>query len=241
MKSLLIAIFSFLLMMNSSCATIFANKTACHQKPGSNEPKRKIRTGAFIADILLGYGVGLGIDFATGAIYKPCEQKKKLATPLVFDWSETIEVPGISKEALFQRGIEWFNSTFNDMRAVIQSQDKEAGTFYAKGVILSQNFKSEINNQYFGSSDIVSFSVNISVKDGKYKYTISNFIHSGTSTSYSKTKIKNGGNLNSQTPACRMTKKQWRTIRELVKNEVTTSFIPSLKTKMKSASMPESF
>ncbi|MBP7496865.1 MAG: hypothetical protein KA792_04290 [Bacteroidales bacterium] len=61
-------------LMLPSCATIFGGKvTECQRKkPGSGEPAREVRVGALIADILL-FWPGAIVDFATGAIYKPCK------------------------------------------------------------------------------------------------------------------------------------------------------------------------
>ena len=63
-------------LMMTSCATILGGKTTQYQKtkPVPSEPKREIRVGALIADILL-FWPGAIVDFATGAIYKP-EPKK---------------------------------------------------------------------------------------------------------------------------------------------------------------------
>ena len=60
----------------TGCATVFGGKVSeCQRvKPAQGEPSRKIRTGALIADILL-FWPGTIIDFATGAIYKPCDKK----------------------------------------------------------------------------------------------------------------------------------------------------------------------
>lgn len=60
----------------SSCATVFGGKvTECQRtKPGPDQPAREVRVGALIADILL-FWPGAVIDFATGAIYKPCDKK----------------------------------------------------------------------------------------------------------------------------------------------------------------------
>ncbi len=58
----------------SSCATVFGGKVSdCQRtKPAAGEPARAIRGGALIADILL-FWPGAIVDFATGAIYKPCD------------------------------------------------------------------------------------------------------------------------------------------------------------------------
>ena len=57
----------------SSCATILGGTVSeCQRtKPASGQPARELRAGALIADILL-FWPGAIVDFATGAIYKPC-------------------------------------------------------------------------------------------------------------------------------------------------------------------------
>lgn len=59
-----------------SCATVFGGPvSACQRtKPAPGEPQRAVRAGALIADILL-FWPGAIVDFATGAIYKPCTNK----------------------------------------------------------------------------------------------------------------------------------------------------------------------
>jgi predicted small secreted protein len=63
-------------MSLTSCATVFGGKVSdCQRtKPVAGEPSRKVRAGALIANIVL-FWPGLIVDFATGAIYKPCEKK----------------------------------------------------------------------------------------------------------------------------------------------------------------------
>jgi len=57
----------------SSCATVFGGTvSACQKtKPAVGEPSRSVRGVALVADILL-FWPGTIVDFATGAIYKPC-------------------------------------------------------------------------------------------------------------------------------------------------------------------------
>lgn len=61
----------------SSCATVFGGRISeCQRtKPNKRQPTRELRGGALIADILL-FWPGTIVDFATGAIYKPCDKKK---------------------------------------------------------------------------------------------------------------------------------------------------------------------
>lgn len=71
-KPLLIAVIA--VSLNSSCATVFGGSVSeCQRtKPAPGQPSRQVRAGAMIADILL-FCPSLIVDFATGAIYKPCE------------------------------------------------------------------------------------------------------------------------------------------------------------------------
>ena len=72
---LLIAILFF----GSGCATILTKQPDKCQttKPEAGQPVRKIRAGYLIADLLLLSPIGLGIDFITNKIYKPCEDGNK--------------------------------------------------------------------------------------------------------------------------------------------------------------------
>ena len=58
----------------SSCATVLGGRiTACQRTvPAPGQPSREIRGAALVADVLL-FWPGAIIDFATGAIYRPCD------------------------------------------------------------------------------------------------------------------------------------------------------------------------
>lgn len=77
MKRRLIQLGAILMMVVtlSSCATVFGGRVSdCQRtKPAAGEPAREIRAAALIADILL-FWPGAVVDFATGAIYKPCNK-----------------------------------------------------------------------------------------------------------------------------------------------------------------------
>lgn len=69
----LVAIALLFLLSFSGCATVFGGEvTACQRrKPAPGEPQRQVRVVPMIADILI-FPPSLIVDFATGAIYKPC-------------------------------------------------------------------------------------------------------------------------------------------------------------------------
>ncbi|NVN17651.1 hypothetical protein GUA46_04800 [Muricauda sp. HICW] len=61
-----------MVIMLSSCATIFGGKVTPHQKtkPAPGEQQREVRVVALIADLVF-FWPGAIVDFATGAIYRP--------------------------------------------------------------------------------------------------------------------------------------------------------------------------
>ncbi len=77
MKKVILLICGFILILElTSCATIVGGQVTESQrrKPLPGEQSRQIRVGALIADAVFFGGLGILIDFATGAIYKPMEK-----------------------------------------------------------------------------------------------------------------------------------------------------------------------
>jgi hypothetical protein len=75
-KNCIIAMVLLAVLVLPSCATVLGGTvTECQRtKPKAGQPSREIRAGALIADVFLGL-IWVGVDFATGAIYKPCNNK----------------------------------------------------------------------------------------------------------------------------------------------------------------------
>jgi hypothetical protein len=77
MKKVILLICGLILIFElTSCATIVGGQVTESQrrKPLPGEQSRQIRVGALIADAVFFGGLGILIDFATGAIYKPMEK-----------------------------------------------------------------------------------------------------------------------------------------------------------------------
>ena len=95
----------------------------------------------------------------------------------VLAFSEVVEVKDASAKELYTRAKVWFATAFVDSKAVLEVQDKEAGLSIGKG-----SFTYEPN--IFMSSSLirghVTFSVSVSCKDGRYKYSFSDFTHHGS-------------------------------------------------------------
>lgn len=109
--------------------------------------------------------------------------------------SEVIEIKNVDKNELFVRGREWFNENFKNSKEVLQIQDKETGELSGKGIFtISYVF------HYMGEKTAktnVSFLLSLWVKDGKYKYELTNLVETelgfGTITVSDETKHKLSG------------------------------------------------
>ncbi len=75
MKKFVAPLFLATCIAFSGCATVFGGSVSTCQrtKPADGEPQRKVRAVALIADCVL-FLPGVIVDFATGAIYKPCDR-----------------------------------------------------------------------------------------------------------------------------------------------------------------------
>lgn len=78
-KNLTLAL--LILCVMQSCATVFGGHVNAYQrtKPLPGQQQRRLRVGAFIADLLL-FWPGTIVDFATCAIYRPTPAEP-VATP----------------------------------------------------------------------------------------------------------------------------------------------------------------
>lgn len=97
-------------------------------------------------------------------------------TPNAFKFEDVVQTDGVSRVDLFNRARAWFASTFRDSKAVLEVNDPQAGELTGKGgfPFSSRNF--------IGSAAVqgrVSFTITVLVKDGRYKYILTDFTHSG--------------------------------------------------------------
>lgn len=81
-------------------------------------------------------------------------------------YREVIEVKDKSKDELYLSAKEWFAATFKDSKQVLEIDDKEAGVLVGSGW-------SNIDGQVI---DIKLWqTIKIETKDGKYRYTVTDF------------------------------------------------------------------
>lgn len=111
-------------------------------------------------------------------------QKQKDVTPtLPFDddtkritYSEVITVDSsTTKNELYSRGREWFAKAYKSSTDVLQMDDKESGKIVGKA--LMQVYHKALGSNY--KSGYINYTISLYLKEGRYKYEITNFHHTG--------------------------------------------------------------
>lgn len=87
----------------------------------------------------------------------------------VVTYTNVLQVDGVNKEELYTRAKKWFVTMYKSANDAIQLDDKENGEIVGKG-----NFKIT----YYARDPIINHTVTISVKDGRFKYQITDLAYS---------------------------------------------------------------
>lgn len=101
------------------------------------------------------------------------------SNPLIY--SEVVDLPGLSKDEIYSMARMWFVEAYKNPQKVLQIQDKESGEIVGKG---NTKYYSKIWMGAEGSKGVINYTVKIFIKDGKYKYEITDFIHKGITYDY---------------------------------------------------------
>lgn len=133
-------------------------------------------------------------------------------------FSDVVDVTGATKDELYSRA-----KNLNMLRDNVKVDNKAEGTYSYKGQIGVNYPAPQVGMKHNG---VVKYVVTIFVKDGKYKYTISDFVHSSDKG--------NGGNLEGKLPACNkyvLTTAGWATIKRQTQENIE-KLIASIKSNM---------
>jgi hypothetical protein len=84
-------------------------------------------------------------------------------------YTNVINIDSVRKDELFVRAKKWFATTYKSANDVIQMDDKDAGEIVGKG---------NMQIKYYARNPRISHTITISVKDGKYRYIISDLEYS---------------------------------------------------------------
>jgi len=91
-------------------------------------------------------------------------------------YSEVVYVDSLTnKQELFSRAREWFAKAYKSSTNVIQMDDKESGKIVGKA--LMQVYHKALGSNY--PSGYINYTISIYIKEGRYKYEITDFYHTG--------------------------------------------------------------
>jgi len=125
-------------------------------------------------------------------------------TTKLISYTEVITVnDSASKNELFSRAKSCFVHLFKNSKNVIQNEDKDSGIIIGKGNIKAYAKALGMTSD----AGFVNFTITIACKDGRYKYTITDFVHEGTGSN-----MPSGGNLENESVRI-WTNKQWKSMK----------------------------
>lgn len=148
---------------------------------------------------------------------------------LSFNYTGVVQVDSTPAKTLQSRAKLFVAESFKSAKDVIQLDDAESGVIVVKGNIAPVVKVPLIGKMEYG---YVHFTAKIQVKDGKYKYTFSEFDHEAHGNNEGS-----GGNLNRKKPGCgtfTMSEGQWRQIKTYT-NERVIALAADLQKSMRSA------
>ena len=98
------------------------------------------------------------------------------STTKMITYTEVVHVDtSINKLESYSRAREWFAKQYKSSTNVIQMDDKESGKIVGKALM-------QVYHRALGSnhpSGYINYTISIYLKDGRYKYEITNFYHTG--------------------------------------------------------------
>lgn len=80
-----------------------------------------------------------------------------------------------SKQQMYLRAREWFAKTYRSSKDVIQMEDSVSGKIIGKALM-------QVYNKGLGmlhNSGYINYTISVFVKNGRYKYEVTNFYHTG--------------------------------------------------------------
>lgn len=142
------------------------------------------------------------------------------------EYSEIVSVDSVSQKALFSRSKLFVANAFVSAKDVTSLDDLETSTVITKG-----NIPWYYTNG-FGSTPggTVSFKFTIQCKEGRYRYSVSNFVH----TDMRRNGDYSGGAFENEKAACGsflMPKRTWNKVKSDI-NQSVLEFLGDLKNTM---------
>ena len=144
-------------------------------------------------------------------------------------YTEIMQADGISKMELYTRAKLWFANAYNSANDVLQMDNKEGGQIIGKAIM---QYKPTVFSGSAATKGNIKYTIKIFVKEGRYKYEITDFIHDPNGNRYGKwsmSLITTNEECYSPKPMAKnWSDKVWRDIKNQIENNMNP-LIVSLK------------
>jgi Domain of unknown function (DUF4468) with TBP-like fold len=167
------------------------------------------------------------ITFILFSVQSFAQENKNFPIPFEFKLIDSVEG---SQATMFSKAMEWMANTYKSSKSVIEFSDKESGKIVGKAIIFCDG-KSSLGMTPCENATI-SYTITITVRDGKYKCEIVDLYHKGcdagkyiTQSAYSLNKTESKYNAWNNEG---MTQKNFDKLKELATNK-TNALLLDLK------------
>lgn len=138
-------------------------------------------------------------------------------------YTEVVKLDDVTAKDIYARAKFFVANAFKNANAVTMLQDDATNTIVCKG-----NMKAYVRQGV--EAGVINFKLTIFCKDGRYKYSITDLVHSNITRQYDQS----GGAIENEKPACGglyMTKNQFNKIKSYMHGDVFL-FTEDLKKQM---------
>ena len=145
-------------------------------------------------------------------------------------FTEVIQVKELSKDQLYSKANKWFSDNYKSSSA-IELESEEAGKMESKGIFKVYKIPGESDK-----AGGIYYKISVETRDGRYKYTITNFVHKDHAHN-----VGSGGKLEREEPLsgyAELPEEVWGSIKDQA-YEQTTVLIESLKKGMQYVKVEE--
>lgn len=98
-------------------------------------------------------------------------------------YTEVVQVDSVSKDELYNRAKLWLANTYVNSKAVLQIDNKEEGQIICKALMI---YTPKIFSGSEQTKGTIRYTFKIYLKDGRYKYEITDFFHDPDGNEYGK-------------------------------------------------------
>ena len=111
--------------------------------------------------------ITLGIIGVSPLYSQTCQDSAFQSQLKKWEFNGVLKIDSIGKNEIFEKARQWFSETFVSAKNVLDNSDKDAGVLFGHGEL--QLYPEDLG--------LVSFNIELRVRDGKLRYQLSNFSH----------------------------------------------------------------